>query len=256
MFPLRDDNPTLGTSLVTFLIIGVNILVWIFVQKLGSDIPLAASFCRFGLIPAELLGTAAPGTLVPLGDGLACVLSPDGSGLSVLTSMFMHGGWFHLIGNMWFLAVFGDNVEDALGSVRFLLFYLLCGAAAAALQIVTDPGSTVPMVGASGAIGGVMGAYAVLFPRAPVHILVFFGFFFTRFVVPAIFMLGYWFLIQILGGLPALGGASGGIAFWAHVGGFGAGVILTKFLCNSQRIAACRDKRGRTKRMVQRPSSP
>ena len=256
MFPLRDDNPTLGTSWVTFLIIGLNALVWIFIQGLGSDYSLAASICEYGLIPAELLGTAVPGTKVPLGGGLACVLAPGASVWSVISSMFMHGGWFHIIGNMWFLAVFGDNVEDALGSVRFILFYLLCGVAAAALQVVTDPRSVVPMVGASGAIGGVMGAYAVLFPRAPVHILVFFGFYITRFVVPAFLMLGYWFIIQLLGGLPALAGAGGGVAFWAHVGGFAAGVVLSKVLYNPERVAAIRERRGRADRMVQRYRRP
>ncbi len=143
--------------------------------------------------------------------------------------MFMHGGWFHIIGNMWFLAVFGDNVEDALGSLRFILFYLLCGVAAAALQVVTDPGGVVPMVGASGAIGGVMGAYAVLFPRAPVHVLVFFGFFFTRFVVPAVLMLGYWFIVPLLGGIPALAGATGGIAFGPMWEGFSPALSCAKY---------------------------
>ena len=256
MFPLRDDNPTLGTSVVTFLIIGLNALVWIFVQGLGSDFSLAASICQYGLIPAELLGTAAPGTKVPLGQGLACVLSSDSSVWSVFTSMFMHGGWFHIIGNMWFLAIFGDNVEDALGTWRFILFYLLCGVAAAAVQVVSAPGSVAPMVGASGAISGVMGAYAVLFPRVPVHVLVFFGFFFTRIVVPAFLMLGYWFFIQLLGGIPALAGAGGGIAVWAHVGGFVTGVILVKVLCNPQRAAACRGRKGRTERMVERYRRP
>ncbi|MEW6333316.1 MAG: rhomboid family intramembrane serine protease, partial [Thermodesulfobacteriota bacterium] len=174
---------------------------------------------------------------------------------SVVTSMFMHGGWFHIIGNMWFLAVFGDNVEDVLGSWRFILFYLLCGVAAAALQVATAPESVVPMVGASGAIGGVMGAYAILFPRAPVHVLVVFGFYITRIVVPAFLMLGYWFVIQILGGVPALAGATGGIAFWAHVGGFLAGVVLAKLLCNPGRAEACRSRKGRTDRMVQRHRS-
>jgi membrane associated rhomboid family serine protease len=252
MFPLRDDNPTMGTSWVTFLIIGLNALAWIFIQGLGSDYSLAASICEYGLIPGELLVTAAPGTKVPLGSGLACVLAPGASAWSIITSMFMHGGWFHIIGNMWFLAVFGDNVEDALGSVRFILFYLLCGVAAAALQVVTDSRSVVPMVGASGAIGGVMGAYAFLFPRAPVHVLVFFGFYVSRFVVPAFLRLGYWFVIQILGGIPALAGAGGGIAFWAHVGGFAVGVILSKVLYNPERVAALRDRKGRAERMMQR----
>ena len=256
MFPLRDENPTVGTSAVTFLFIGMNVLAWIFIQGLGSYLSLATSICKYGLIPGELLGRVAPGTKVPLGDGLACVLTASAYGSSVLTSMFMHGGWFHLIGNMWFLAIFGDNVEDALGPWRFILFYLLCGIAAAALQVLTDPGSIVPMVGASGAISGVMGAYAFLYPRAPVHVLVFFGFYITRIVVPAFLMLGYWFLVQLLGAIPALAGATGGVAFWAHAGGFVAGVVLSKVLCNPQRAAACRSRKGRTGRIVQRYRTP
>lgn len=252
MFPLRDDNPTFSTSVVTFLIIGLNAAAWIFVQGLGSDLSLAASICRYGLIPGELLGTLEPGTRVPLGEGLACVLAADASVGSVISSMFMHGGWFHLIGNMWFLAVFGDNVEDALGTGRFILFYLMCGIVAAAMQVATDPASALPMVGASGAISGVMGAYAVLYPRVPVHVLVFLGILFTRFVVPAYLMLGYWFLIQLLGGIPALASAAGGTAFWAHVGGFVAGVFLGRLLRHPQRAAAYRSRKGRTANVVQR----
>ena len=115
--------------------------------------------------------------------------------------MFMHGGWFHLLGNMWFLWIFGNNVEDSMGHVRFVVFYLLCGLAAAALQMLTDPSSVIPMVGASGAIGGVMGAYVLLYPRVHVHMFVFLGFYATTFAVPAIFMLGYWFVVQLLSGL-------------------------------------------------------
>ncbi len=252
MFPLRDDNPTIRTSVVAFVLIGLNVLTWVFVQGLGFSPHLASSICRFGLIPGEVLGLVPAGTRVPLGEGLACVLQPGTHWSSVLTSMFLHGGWFHLIGNMWFLAVFGDNVEDALGHVRFVALYLLCGVAAAAAQMIADPGSVVPMVGASGAIGGVMGAYALLYPRAPVHVLVFVGFFFTRIVVPAFFMLGYWFLLQLLGGIPALGGATGGVAFWAHVGGFVAGLALAKALCNPARAAACRGRRGKAGGLVRR----
>jgi membrane associated rhomboid family serine protease len=165
----------------------------------------------------------------------------------------MHGGWFHLISNMWFLSVFGDNVEDAMGSVRFGVFYVLCGLSAAGAQMFFDPHSAVPMVGASGAIGGVMGAYAVLYPRAPVHVLIFLGIIFTRVVVPAIIMLGYWFVLQIISGATALGGAAtGGVAVWAHVGGFLAGVILIKVFCNPKRLAECRGKRGRTEKWVRR----
>jgi membrane associated rhomboid family serine protease len=156
----------------------------------------------------------------------------------------MHGGWLHIIGNMWFLYIFGDNIEDAMGSARFILFYLACGLAAVVVQMVANPASAIPMVGASGAISGVMGAYIILFPRAPVHMLVFFGFFFTRIVVPAFFMLGYWLLLQLFGGFFSLGAASGGVAFWAHVGGFVAGMLLILPVCTSERTAACRQRRG------------
>ena len=137
--------------------------------------------------------------------------------------MFMHGGWLHLLGNMWFLFIFGDNVEDRLGPFRYGVFYLLSGVAAATAQILSAPDSVVPMVGASGAIGGVMGAYAVFYPKARVDLLVFLGFFATRVAVPAALMLLYWFAIQVLAGLPSLGGGGGGVAFWAHIGGFLAG---------------------------------
>jgi len=129
----------------------------------------------------------------------------------------------HLIGNMWFLWVFGDNIEDAMGPGRFVVFYLICGLAAATAQVVTNVNSTIPMVGASGAIGGVMGAYARLYPRAKVVMLIFFGFYITTVAVPAIFMLGYWFVLQLIGGLPSLGALGGGVAFWAHIGGFATG---------------------------------
>ncbi|MGH7945855.1 MAG: rhomboid family intramembrane serine protease [Opitutaceae bacterium] len=139
--------------------------------------------------------------------------------------MFLHGGWLHLIGNMWFLWIFGNNVEDAMGHFRFVAFYLLCGAAAALAQTATDPDSVIPMVGASGAIGGVMGAYVLLYPRVHVHLLVVLGFYVTTFAVPAVFMLGYWFLLQLVSGWSTMG-AKGGVAFWAHAGGFIAGAVL------------------------------
>jgi membrane associated rhomboid family serine protease len=150
--------------------------------------------------------------------------------------MFMHGSWFHLIGNMWFLWIFGNNVEDAMGHVRFVAFYLLCGLAAAALQVATAPDSAVPMVGASGAIGGVLGAYVLLYPRVHVHLLVFFGFFVRTIAVPAVLMLGYWFVLQFLSGLGSLGSDGGGVAFWAHVGGFGAGALLVTLFRNPRLV--------------------
>jgi membrane associated rhomboid family serine protease len=150
--------------------------------------------------------------------------------------MFLHGGWLHIIGNLWFLAVFGDNVEDAMGRIRFVFFYLLCGLGAAGAQILSDPSSQIPMVGASGAIGGVLGAYAFLFPRARVQTLIFLGFFIQRITVPAYFMLGYWFLLQFLGAIPSMGGHGGGVAFWAHIGGFVTGAVLMFLFRNPERV--------------------
>jgi len=250
MFPIRDENPKLHTSVVTFGIIALNVAAWIFVQQFGVGRGFLRSVCVYGLIPGELLGTAPAGMLIPIGQGLGCVIGENPNWLTPLTSMFMHGGWFHLIGNMWFLAIFGDNVEDVMGPFKFFVFYILCGLAAAAAQVISGPASVVPMVGASGAIGGVMGAYAMLFPRAPVHMLVFFGFFITRVVVPAVLMLGYWFVLQLLGGMVAAG--HGGVAFWAHIGGFVAGIMLLKPFCNPRRVADCRRRRGRTHRIVHR----
>jgi len=226
MFPLRDENPSSTFPIVTVAIIVICTASWIFIQGLGGIQPLAGSLCSFGLIPGKVLGTLPPGIRIPISENLVCVVQGQGGLYTVITHMFMHGGWFHLIGNVWFLWVFGDNVEDAFGHVPFFLFYLLCGLAAAAAQMITDPSSAIPMVGASGAIGGVMGAYARLYPHARVYTLIFLGFFITTASIPAIIMLGYWFLIQLLSGIPALTSAGGGVAFWAHIGGFLCGVLL------------------------------
>lgn len=226
MFPIRDDNPQILTPYATLAIIGLNAFAWIFLQGFGATRPLLESICSYGLVPAQLLqSTPAAGDFIRLGPQFVC--APGGLGwLTVLSSMFMHGSWLHIIGNMWFLWIFGNNVEDAMGTLRFVAFYLLCGLAAAGLQIVSNPGSDVPMVGASGAIGGVMGAYIVLYPRVHVHMLVFLGFFVTTFAMPAVFMLAYWLVIQLVSGLVSLGGQGEGVAFWAHVGGFLAGMAL------------------------------
>lgn len=229
---------------MTFAIIGINAAVWVFVQGLGFNPKLAISICRYGLIPGELLRTILPGTTIPLGGGLGCIIQAKPDWGTVITSMFMHGGWFHIIGNMWFLAIFGDNIEDALGAVRFVIFYLLCGIAAVATQMIADPSSAVPMIGASGAISGVMGAYAFLYQRVPVHMLVFVGFFFFRIVIPAYLMPGYWFLLQVLGSVPSLAGVSDGVAFWAHIGGFLTGIVLINFMCDKRRVDACRKRKG------------
>jgi membrane associated rhomboid family serine protease len=225
MFPIRDDNPHFLTPIVTYALIAANVLAWVLLQGMGTDPSLGSSVCRLGLIPGELLQTAAPGTRFPVSEAVVCVVGAP-AWYTPLTSMFMHGGWLHLIGNMWFLWIFGNNVEDSMGHARFLVFYLLCGLAAAAVQTYTDPGSIVPMVGASGAIGGVMGGYVLLYPRVHVHMLVFLGFIVTTVAVPAVFMLGYWFVLQLLSGWASIGAEGGGVAFWAHVGGFVAGAVL------------------------------
>jgi membrane associated rhomboid family serine protease len=225
MFPYRDDNPTLSTPVVTFLLIGLNVASWILLQGMGAEPLLSRSVCELGLIPGEYLGRVPAGYSFPLSPTSTCVLG-ESAWFTPISSMFLHGGWLHLIGNMWFLWVFGNNVEDSMGHVRYFVFYLLCGLAAAAAQTMVNPSSAIPMVGASGAIGGVMGAYVVLYPRVRVHMIVFLGFFITRIAVPAFLMLGYWFLLQILTGLPALGEERGGVAVWAHAGGFIAGALL------------------------------
>ena len=229
MFPIRDDNPQLRIPIATYAIIAVNVAVWVFVQGLGSNPALVESICQLGLIPGELLGTVPAGTQFPLGPGAVCRLGGGGTWYTLFSSMFMHGGWMHIIGNLWFLWIFGGNVEDSMGPVRFVVFYLLCGVAAAAAQVMTNTESIVPMVGASGAIGGVMGAYILLYPRVNVHMLFIFGFYITTFAIPAVFMLGYWFLVQVLSGVASLGASGGGVAFWAHVGGFAAGGLLVLF---------------------------
>lgn len=235
MFPYKDENPTYLEPIVTVGLIALNVLAWVFVQGLGASEPLVRSVCELGLIPGEVLGTAAPGTIVPLGEGLRCVIADETRHWTVLSSMFMHGGWLHLIGNMVFLWVFGNNIEDSMGHGRFVVFYLICGVAAAAVQIVVSPRSVVPMVGASGAISGVLGGYLLLYPRVRVHTLVFLGFYATTIALPAYVMLGYWILLQFLGGIPALAGVEeGGVAFWAHIGGFGAGMLLIRLFTKQE----------------------
>jgi membrane associated rhomboid family serine protease len=235
MFPYRDDNPTLATPIATLLLIGVNVVFWVAVQGMGAEPNLSRSVCELGLIPGEFLGYLPEGYSVPMGRNTSCVVTGDTSWLTPLSSMFLHGGWFHLIGNMWFLWVFGNNVEDSMGHFRYFFFYVLCGLAAAAAQTLVNPDSAIPMVGASGAISGVMGAYVVLYPKVRVHMLVILGIFITRIVVPAYLMLGYWFLLQLVGG--GLSGEEGGVAFWAHAGGFVAGAALIAFFRDPELVA-------------------
>jgi membrane associated rhomboid family serine protease len=217
MIPIGDENA--GTTLkayVNWSIIGLCVLVFLYEVILPPN-QLEDFFFRYGAIPANV--------------------SQFHDLYTVLTSMFLHGGWSHLLGNMLFLWIFGDNIEDAMGHLSYLVFYLLCGFAAAALQIALSPNSTIPLIGASGAISGVMGAYIVLFPRGNVRVLIIFGFF-AQVLVPAWVMIGLWFLLQLVSGFSTLGGAdTGGVAFWAHVGGFIAGALLVFLFRDKDAVA-------------------
>ncbi|HLU07125.1 MAG TPA: rhomboid family intramembrane serine protease [Woeseiaceae bacterium] len=250
MFPIRDENPQITTPLVTYAIIVMNIAAWLLLQGLGSEPALTQSVCQLGVIPGDLLGTV-DGAQVP--PDFPCTIDGQSNWLTMLTSMFMHGGWMHIIGNMWFLWIFGGNVEDSMGHVRFAIFYVLCGLAAGAAQVFANTTSPIPMVGASGAIGGVMGAYIVLYPRVHVHLLLLLGFYITTFAIPAFWMLGYWILVQFVSGLTSIGAQGGGVAFWAHVGGFAAGVMLV-FLFKDESLLARHPYRGWDQRKHSSPA--
>jgi membrane associated rhomboid family serine protease len=250
MFPYRDENETQRTSFFTWGIIALNVVAWIFVQGAGSTFALAKSVCELGLIPGELTLSLPPGTSFPMGEGLACATDPGRQTFHILSSMFLHGSWMHILGNMWFLWIFGNNIEDSMGHLRFLAFYLVCGLAAALAQVLAAPDSSLPMVGASGAISGVMGAYLILFPRVRVYALIFLGIFFTSVGMPAWVMLGYWFLIQLISGAVSIGAEGGGVAFWAHAGGFLAGVVLIKFFTRSDYLEAHRRHHWRPRRLM------
>jgi membrane associated rhomboid family serine protease len=215
MIPVGDSTRRRTTPYVNLAIIAASVLVFVYELSLNA-FEVNDFFRDRGVVPDQLV---------------AWLESPSGLGepSTVVTAMFVHGGWLHLIGNMLFLWVFGDNVEDAMGHGRYLLFYLLAGAGAVALQVYVDPESPIPMVGASGAIAGVLGAYLVLYPRATVAVVIPWLWFFGAFPVPAAFLIVFWFLLQLFSGVAALGAATGvteGIAFWAHVGGFATGLSL------------------------------
>ena len=221
MFPLKDTQPSYTRPVVTIVLIVINVLVFLFEFSLGPD-NRNALIEYYGLVPDHFRF------------------------VNILTSMFLHGGWLHVLGNMWFLWIFGDNIEDLLGHAKYLVFYLVCGIAAALGQVLTSPYSTVPMVGASGAIAGVMGAYLVKFPRARVLTLVFILFFITTIEIPAPIMLAYWFVIQLFSGLGSIArtgvSENGGTAFFAHVGGFIAGMVLIKVMGTNERYSRRRDQ--------------
>jgi membrane associated rhomboid family serine protease len=238
MIPIHDENKTQRTPYVTIALIATNVLAWFLVQGAGASVPLARSVCEFGLVPGELTASIPAGTKFVMGEGLACVTTPGRQVHNVITSMFMHGSWMHLIANMWFLWLFGNNIEDSTSRGRFLTFYLVSGVAAALAQVLANPASPIPMVGASGAISAVMGAYLVLFPRVRIFTLVPIGFFITFFRLPAWVMLVYWALLQFFGGLTTITAEGGGVAFWAHLGGFVAGVALIKLFVRPDMVAA------------------
>ncbi len=231
MIPYKDENPTHHIPYVTYGIIVLNTLAWFFLQGIGSHPNLGESICQYGAIPGAILGSAQLAGV----DSLVCP-QLDQSWWNAISSMFMHAGWLHLIGNMWFLWIFADNIEDALRPFKFTVFYIIGGLAAVGAQMVSDPQSQIPMVGASGAIGGIMGAYARLYPKVKVHIAIILGFFILRRTIPALWMLGLWLGMQ---GVSALlvsqSGQKGGVAVWAHIGGFVAGYLLIKVFRKSDK---------------------
>ena len=212
MFPIKDTQRSYSTPVVTVLLIALNVLVFLYETSLD---PYTQNHfvAVYALTPARF------------------------HAVDMLTSMFLHGGWMHLLGNMWFLWIFGDNIEDVLGHTKYLIFYIACGLAAAATHIFFNPDSRLPTVGASGAIAGVMGAYLIKFPHNKVTTLIFFGFVF--FVdIPAVVMLGYWFVIQVFSGVGSVGYTNlsqGGTAWFAHIGGFIAGMILVRLMAEEER---------------------
>ncbi|HLW86949.1 MAG TPA: rhomboid family intramembrane serine protease [Terriglobales bacterium] len=234
MIPIRDDTPRFSTPYITYFIIALNTVVFLFELSVGaqSHRALNSLIYQFGVVPVHF-ERALEG---------ASRLSLPALSFTILTSMFLHGGWLHIIGNMWFLWIFGDNIEDYLGHFPYLIFYLVTGYAASLTHILLNFGSNVPSVGASGAIAGVMGAYFVLYPRARVLTLVPLIIFFTFWWLPAWIFLGFWFVFQFLSGtatsIADTGSSSGGIAFWAHVGGFVTGIVLIKLMP---------ERRGRTR---------
>ncbi len=243
MIPLSDENLYLRPAVMTLVLLAAMFAVWLFVEGAGFDnYTLMAAICNFGMIPGEVTHMAPLGYALPIAPGLACVI--DNSKINLLTpltSIFLHGGWLHILGNAIFFWVFARAVEDTMGPARFLAFFLICGLVAAGTQIASDPSSPVPTVGASGAISGVMGAYLLLYPRVRIHMLFFFIIFFKVFRIPAWIVLIWWFMVQLLQALPELTSpgpnVNGGVAVWAHVGGFLAGILLIRLFTRPDLMA-------------------
>lgn len=218
MIPVHDDNPTEISPIVTISFIATCVLVFLYQISLPAQGGEVFVY-QYGAIPAVVFGHG----VLPL--ELRAV--PEYG--SVMTSMFLHGGWMHLLGNMLYLWIFGNNIEDVMGHVKFVVFYVVCGVLAALSHAAIDPHSTIPMIGASGAISGVLGAYLLLYPRAKVLVFIPLGIFFHRMYVPAAVVLGFWFVMQLISGGISLGHQGGGVAFFAHIGGFIAGMVLISF---------------------------
>ena len=224
MFPLKDDIPTDKKPIVTVAIILANLLIFFYQLSLGENFNFF--LFKYGAIPFEITHgqevTYQSAVPIPL---------------TLFTAMFLHGGWMHVIGNMWYLWIFGNNVEDKLGHFKFIIFYLLAGLIASLTYVATNVNSQVPMIGASGAIAGVLGAYLIRFPGARVLTLIWFGFFVRIVAIPALYVLGFWFIIQLLNGLPSIGAnITGGVAWFAHIGGFVAGMGLFKVFSMMRRL--------------------
>jgi membrane associated rhomboid family serine protease len=217
MIPIRDQIPTRIVPVVNYLLIAVNIIVFVLMWLAGSA--QESLVYQFAMIPANFANGIDPGDIS-----------------DIFTSMFMHGGLAHIAGNMLYLWIFGDNVEDSMGPAKYLAFYLLGGIVASLTHLFTNPGSQIPTVGASGAIAAVLGAYLVLFPQSRIVTFIPLGFFMRLTVVPAIVVLGFWFVLQLFSGVLSLGGPDvGGVAFWAHIGGFVAGIVMAKLLASGRR---------------------
>ena len=223
MIPLRDANPTRRTPVVTIGLVVACLVAFAWelgLQVTGGNAALDAFITQWGIVPADLTAAWSTGGILSLETA------------TLVTSQFLHGGWLHLLGNLLFLWIFANNIEDDLGRLAFLLFYLGGGVAAGLTQVAIDPTSTVPMIGASGAIAAVLGGYIVLYPRARITSLVFLGFFYQLIDVPAIVVLGFWFALQLIDGIASLGlsGTEGGVAIFAHIGGFVAGLVAARLL--------------------------
>ena len=223
MIPLKDDNPTSGRPIVTYFLISICVVV--FFMQLGSESYRTGQlFYSYGLIPSVLMGH----------DRLPIDLYAVPAYVTIFSSMFMHGGFMHLIGNMLYMWIFADNIEENLGPKKFIVFYLLSGIGAAMAQVLADTSSQIPMVGASGAIGGVLGAYIINYPKAKVLVLIPLGFFIFSHKIRALYVLGFWFILQFIN--SSMMSSQGGVAYAAHIGGFVTGMILILFFNKKNRI--------------------